>query len=46
MAEVTVTIHHGKGEKQVLNFKDVETRHDLDHIYDMLDVALKVKIGY
>ena len=40
MAEVTVTIHHGKGEKQVINHKGVETHEDLDELYDMVAAAL------
>jgi hypothetical protein len=40
MAEVTVTIHHGKGEKQVINHKGVETHEDLDELYDMVAGAL------
>jgi hypothetical protein len=40
MAEVTVTIHHGKGEKQVINHKGVETHEDLDELHDMVSYAL------
>jgi hypothetical protein len=43
MAEVTVTIHHGKGEKQVINHKGVETHEDLDELYDMVAAALDLE---
>jgi hypothetical protein len=46
MAEVTVTIHYGKGQKQVINQQHVHTESNIEDLCKLISNAITFGVAY